>query len=542
MRVEPNALFYGDNLDILQKHFDAESVDLIYLDPPFNSNATYNVLFKEVSGVASEAQLQAFSDFWHWDEVAERTYVKLQERADAVSDTVVSLVKMLGRNDMSAYLVTMAIRLVELRKVLKRTGSLYLHCDPTASHYLKILLDVVFNPRNFRNEIIWKRTSAHNDATKCGAIHDTILFYTKSDEYVWHPKPIPLSEDYKEEFLDQYDEKLKKWYKRADLTGAGITKEGESGKPWRGIDPTKKGRHWAYTHAELDRLDKTGRIHWPKSKDGMPRQKVYEDELDKMPIQDIWTDKEVKALHNLSQERTGFQTQKPTGLLKRIIEASSDEGQIVLDPFCGCGTTIIAASELKRKWFGIDVTNLAITLIKSQLRKNKVYAGRDYQIIGEPTTLTEAEGLAKQDKFQFEWWAISLLDATPSKPSADDPRRGTKGAEGGVDGWLTFREGNNPELERVVIQAKGGEHIGAGMVRDLKGAMDSKKAKLGVLITLFEPTEPMRQTAREFEYYESPTWGQKYPRVQIITVGELLSGKRPLLPTASGGLTASRTK
>lgn len=546
MGVQPNALFYGDNLDVLPKYFDSESVDLVYLDPPFNSKESYNVLFKEVSGVESEAQLQAFTDFWHWDDATERLYLKVQERADKVSDALVEIVKLLSRNDMSAYLVRMTASLVELHRVLKRNGSLYLHCDPTASHYLKIILDVVFNPRNFRNEVIWKRTFAHSGADKMGPVHDTILFYTKSDEYVWHPKKVEYSDTYKKNFFKFTDPKTKKPYRLTLLTGSG-TRGGSSGKPWRGVNPTKIGRHWAIpgyvrpllgsvplpdVQSALDKLDEIGRVFWPQKKGGMPLFIQYQDDLGGVELQDVWAD--IPPIPPQSPERTGYQTQKPIALLDRIIDASSDEGQVILDPFCGCGTAIISANGLKRKWFGIDITHLAITLIKSRLKEMKVYAGRDYQIVGEPKAFTDAEALAKLSKFQFEWWALSLLDASPSKPSAENPRIGTKGAEGGVDGWLTFREGTSPELEKVLIQVKGGENIGVHMVRDLKGAMDAKRAKLGVLITLYEPTEPMMQTAREYDYYESPTWGQKYPRAQIITIQELLSGKKPNLPQTAG--------
>lgn len=329
----PNALFYGDNLEILRKYFPEDSIDLIYLDPPFNSKANYNILFKEESGELSEAQIQAFTDFWHWDEASEKAYLELQSIADKVSETVKAFVSFLGRNDLTAYLVMMAIRLVELHRVLKPTGSLYLHCDPTASHYLKVVLDVIFEPWNFRNEIVWRRTAAHNDATRCGSIHDVLLFYTKSDDYVWNSIQVPLSEEYKEMFLDSLDEKTGKRYQRVDLTGAGITREGESGRPWRGIDPTSKGRHWANSHALMNKWDKEGKIHWPKDPKGMPRYKRFEEELGTMPLQDIWPD--IHPIHNQSSERTGFQTQKPLKLLKRIIESSSKEGQIVLDPFCG---------------------------------------------------------------------------------------------------------------------------------------------------------------------------------------------------------------
>ncbi len=236
----------------------------------------------------------------------------------------------LGKSDMLAYIVMMGIRLLELHRVLKQTGSIFLHCDTTASHYFKLLMDSIFGIDNFRNEIIWKRTSAHNDAKRCGSIHDSIFFYSKSSSYLWHPVLIPLTEEYKGAFIDCYDAESKKWYERGDLTAPGVTKEGNSGKPWRGIDPTKKGRHWAIPkyaadlvaqtkspQEALDKLDHMHRIHWPEKKDGIPRLKRYEDELIGMLLQDVWTD--INPIHNMSPERLGFQTQKPIALLEQII-------------------------------------------------------------------------------------------------------------------------------------------------------------------------------------------------------------------------------
>ena len=403
-----NILFYGDNLDVLRKHFPNECIDLIYLDPPFNSKADYNILFKETTGEQSSAQIQAFSDFWHWNKVARHAYEYLisnhvNEKVASVSE---ALYRFLGTNDVSAYLFMMTERLLELHRVLKLTGSLFLHCDPKASHYLKIVLDAIFDPENFRNEIIWKRTFAHNDARRCGAIHDTIFFYSKTPEYFWRTVSIPLSEDYKEMFLDQKDEKTGKRYARIDLTGAGVTKDGESGKPWRNIDPTAKGRHWAYTHAKLDRLDKEGRIHWPKK--GVPRLKKFEAEFSGMSLQDIWND--IRPIHNQSQERLGFQTQKPLPLLERIIDSASKEGQWILDPFCGCGTAIVAAEKLRRHWIGIDITYLAINLVKNRLKDS--FPECEFDVEGEPRDIGAAIELAK-NRYQFQWWALSLVDARP---------------------------------------------------------------------------------------------------------------------------------
>jgi adenine specific DNA methylase Mod len=276
---------------------------------------------------------------------------------------------------------------------LKPTGSIYLHCDPTASHYLKMLMDSIFGPDNFRNEIIWKRTSAHSSAKRCGPVHDTLLFYSKTDVYVWNRLYQPYEEDYLKTFFEQEDSDGRKW-KRMDLTGAGI-RHGETGKPWRGIDVTAKGRHWAYPPSVLDKYDAQGKIHWPKAKDGMPRLRQYADEMPGVPLQDIWTD--IRTMHNLSAERLGYPTQKPEVLLERIINASSNEGDTILDPFCGCGTAIAAAQKLNRQWIGIDITYLSITLIKHRLHHAFGDAAK-YEVVGEPTALTDAKALAEENQ------------------------------------------------------------------------------------------------------------------------------------------------
>jgi DNA modification methylase len=340
-----NHLYYGDNLEVLREHVRDESVDLIYLDPPFNSNATYNVLFRGPSGDQSQAQIEAFEDTWHWNNAAEKAFDEVMQGPNAdVANMLRAMRSFLKDNDMMAYLTHMAVRLVELHRVLKPTGSIYLHCDPTASHYLKVLMDAVFGPTKFLNEVIWKRTSAHSSAKRYGPIHDTLLFYSKGDTYCWNKCFDPYDQDYLETFFDQEDADGRRW-KRTDLTGAG-TRNGETGLPWRGIDVTAKGRHWAYPPRELDKLQAKGKVHWPKKTDGMPRLKQYPEDLPGVPFQDVIA--HIRTMHNLSEERLGFPTQKPVALLERIISASSNPGDVVLDPFCGCGTTVMPP----RSWAG----------------------------------------------------------------------------------------------------------------------------------------------------------------------------------------------
>jgi DNA modification methylase len=508
-----NTLYYGDNLDVLRRYVADETVDLVYLDPPFKSNQDYNVLFAEQDGSRSAAQIKAFEDTWRWDRAASAAYEEVVEGGGRVSQAMQAFRTFLGESDMLAYLAMMAPRLGELRRVLKPTGSLYLHCDPTASHYLKMLLDAVCGPGNFRSEVIWKRTSAHSSAKRYGPVHDVLLFYTKSDSYTWNQIHEPHDTAYLDTFFDQTDADGRRW-KRMDLTGAGI-RHGETGQPWRGLDVTAKGRHWAYLPSVLDNLDAKGRIHWPEKKGGMPRLKQYPEDLLGVPLQDVWMD--IRPMHNLSRERLGYPTQKPEKLLELIVTASSREGDTVLDPFCGCGTTVTVAQRLNRRWIGIDITHLAITLIRHRLFTG--YGGKaEYEVIGEPVSLPDAQALAEQDKFQFQWWALGLVGARPAEQK--------KGADKGIDGRLYFHdEPQGGKTKQIILSVKGGS-LKAPDLRDLRGVIEREKAEIGVLIALEEPTKQMRTEAASAGFYDSPGWKKKYPRLQLLTVGELLGGKR----------------
>lgn len=358
-----NRLYYGDNLDVLREHVADASVDLVYLDPPFNSNASYNILFKSPTGLGADASIQAFDDTWAWGPTAEGALLDVIGSGNtALVALLNAMERFIGKNAMMAYLAMMAVRLVELHRVLKPTGSLYLHCDPTASHYLKLVLDAVFGPSNYLNEIIWKRTSAHSSSKRYGPVHDTILFYSKSHNYTWVPAYQPYDERYIDGFYTHFDDDGRRW-RRSDLTGAGI-RNGETGLEWRGINITAKGRHWAWPPSELERMDTAGKLHWPAKAGGMPMLKRYLDEQSGLPAQDVISD--IPPMHNLSDERLGYPTQKPRALLERIIAASSNPGDVVLDPFCGCGTAVDAAQKLGRRWIGIDVTHLAVGLIEKR--------------------------------------------------------------------------------------------------------------------------------------------------------------------------------
>jgi site-specific DNA-methyltransferase (adenine-specific) len=438
----------------------------------------------------------------------------------------------IGENDMMAYLAMMAVRLIELHRVLKPTGSLYLHCDPTASHYLKIVLDGVFGKEHYLSEIVWKRSHSHNTAKRYGPIHDTIFFYGKSLEVRWNGVYVPLNDTY----IDSHYKNIEngRRYKRQDLTGAG-TRNGETGQPWRGIDPTPKGRHWARPPDELDKLDKQGKIYWPEKAGAWPYLKLFLDETLGQPIQDVWTD--IDPINPIAQERLGYPTQKPLALLERIISASSNEGDIVLDPFCGCGTALDAAQKLKRDWIGIDITHLAVSLIEKRLKDRypELQGKGAFIVEGVPQDFAGARNLAERDKHQFQLWACSLVGVQPY-------RGGKKGADQGIDG-LGFIEVAKGKTEKVVVSVKGGEHIGASMVRDLKGTVEREKAAIGLFVTLADPTKPMLTEAASAGHYESPHHGG-FARIQILTIAGLLDGtQRPHWPDlASGGQNFKKAK
>lgn len=545
-------LYFGDNLDILRHNVADESVDLIYLDPPFNSKRDYNLLFKTPKGHESDAQIMAFEDTWHWSGQAQDEFREIEKSTNTdVAEMMRALRAFIGENDMMAYLTMMANRLLEMHRVLKPTGSLYLHCDPTASHYLKIVLDGVFGKENYRSEVIWKRTSGHNSAKRWGPIHDTIFLYTKSAKFTWNK----IFESYDESYLDRFyrfeDEGGR--YRIGDLTGAG-TRSGDSGLSWKDVNPTAKGRHWAVplrvlneilpdvgtdsltTQAKLDLLDEANLIYWPP-KGLVPQFKRYL-KIDKgTPIQDIITD--IQPIGAQAAERLGYPTQKPLALLERIISASSNEGDVILDPFCGCGTALDAAQKLNRQWIGIDITHLAVSLIEKRLQDRypelagspSTGAGRTgkkkFDVIGVPQDFAGARDLADRDKHQFQLWACSLVSVQPY-------RGGKKGADQGIDG-MGFIDVDKNKSEKVLVSVKGGEHIGASMIRDLKGTVEREKAVIGLFITLTPPTKPMLTEAASAGHYESPLHGA-FPRIQILTIEGLLNGtERAKWPDMSGG-------
>lgn len=513
----PNKLYYGDNLTVLRDHVASESVDLVYLDPPFNSNATYNVLFTSPAGEASQAQIEAFDDTWHWNEAAERAFDEVMESGNTdAAEMLRAMRSFLGMNDMMAYLAMMAVRLIELHRVLKPTGSLYLHCDPTASHYLKILLDAVFGKERYVNEIVWKRSDAHNDARQgskhYGRIHDSIFFYTKSDRYLFNALHTPLPQSTVEKWYKNVEPVTGRLYNKGDVTGPGGAGKGNPHYEWNG-----QLRYWRYKKEKMQQLHDEGRLVY--SSTGMTYQKRYLDESKGVQIQDFWDDISMLRGLNSTGERLGYPTQKPLALLERILAASSNANDVVLDPFCGCGTTVHAAQKLGRRWIGIDVTHLAVGLIRRRLID--AFPHCKFDVEGTPVDLDGARELARADKHQFQLWALSMVDAQPYKG-------GRKGADGGVDGYLYFKP-DGKSVEKAVISVKGGGNVGVAMIRDLIATIEREKAKIGVMLTLEDPTTIMRREATGAGLYASPMHG-KFEKIQILTIEDLFAGKKPHLP------------
>lgn len=517
--MDTNVLYYGDNLEILRKYIPDESIDLIYLDPPFNSKATYNVLFREPTGAPSQAQISAFEDTWHWGLESERALQEIVTSPIAsapVKEFMSVLPKLVGkRTDMMAYLTMMCIRLLELKRVLRDTGSVYLHCDATASHYLKLLMDTIFGVANLRNEIIWKRTTSHGDwkqgAKQLGRIHDSILFYAKGADNTWNTPFVPFSA-----------EQIEKQYYKVDAEGrhyrlvtpTAKKPGGDTSYEWKGVRPPK-GRYWAYTKEKMAEMDRRGLLYY--SSTGQPYIIYYLDERPGVAAQSVWTD--VSPMSPTSKERLGYPTQKPEALLERIIKASSNEDDVILDPFCGCGTAIVAAQRLNRRWIGIDITHLAIGLMKWRLKNMTPVPS--FKVVGEPIDLAGAVELANQNKYQFQWWAVSVVGGQPYGDKK-------KGADTGIDGYLYYMD-EKDKIEKAIISVKGGKSTSVSMIRDLGHVIDREKSDIGVFISLEKPTRPMLEEAAMKGFYHSPL-GKDYPRIQILTIEDILQGKSPDIP------------
>ena len=518
-----NKLYFGDNLGILREHVPDESVDLVYLDPPFNSNATYNVLFKEAGGEGSAAQIHAFDDTWHWSMESEYAYRDVVTSGPRkLADLLQAMRSFLGHNDMMAYLTMMAQRMTELHRVLKPTGSIYLHCDPTASHYLKLLMDSVFGLASFRNEIVWKRSDAKGDtgqgAKHFARVNDVILFYVKTEANTFRAQYGPLDAGYVERFY-RYSDPDGRRYKLDNMLGPGGAAKGNPEYEVMGVT-----RHWRYSRERMQQLIDDGRVI-QTNPGTVPMYKRYLDESRGTPLTSNWSD--ISFVRGWAKERLGYPTQKPEALLERIIQASSNEGDVVLDPFCGCGTAVAVAERLKRRWIGIDITHLAISLMKSRLHDTFGTQLSEYDVVGAPQDTESARALAAESehdgRYQFEYWALGLVDARPGHD-----RR--KGADAGVDGYINFFDDESGKAKTVLVQVKSG-HVQRNIIATLKGDMEREKAELGLLVTLEPPTGPMEREAASAGVYVPERFpDRQFPRVQIATIEDLLNSHGPDLP------------
>lgn len=514
-----NKLYFGDNLEILREYIDTESVDLIYLDPPFNSQAQYNVLFHSPDSERAAAQASAFRDTWSWGEEAESAYAEMMRFGGKAAKLLDALRSAMGESDMTAYLAMMTLRLVELHRVLKPTGSLYLHCDPTASHYLKILLDAVFGLRFFRAEITWKRSTSHgNVGSNYGSLSDAIFFYTKSDKYAWNQQYAELTDKYIESKFTNLDADGRRW-QSVSLRNPGFRPNLQF--PFKASNGQTYLPHpngWAVNRERLERYDREGRLHYPRREGGQLRLKHYLDERRGTKLQNIWDD--IPAINSQARERLGYPTQKPLALLERIINASSNPGDTVLDPFCGCGTTIEAAEKLKRQWLGIDIAVHAIKVIEARLSER--VGSVNYDEEGLPRDFASAVALAERDKYQFQWWANYLFNPHALR------EHGKKGADRGIDGELFFPNGPGRPWGRMLTSVKGGERVQPAMVRDFARVLERENAQMGLFICLRSPTREMTREAVSVGFADT-VHGQ-IPKLQIVALEEWFEGHRPKLP------------
>ncbi len=522
--MDVNRLYYGDNLTIMAE-WPSQWVDLIYLDPPFNSNRNYNAIYKDETGRPLPDQVEAFCDMWELDDERERAIrtMPVLMREAGIDDAITEFWRLWmqalrgTQPRLLAYLSYMAQRLLVMHRLLKPTGSLYLHCDPTASHYIKALLDSVFGHDNFQNEITWQRTTAHSDAKRYGANTDTILFYGKSEYFKFNPQFQPYGDDYKGRFRRKDDDG--RLWTDGDLTAKGLT--------GGGYEYEYKGKNelWRVPLETMERLDGEGRLHFTNR--GGIRIKRYLDELPGRPVQALWDD--IPPINSQAAERMGYATQKPLALLERIISASSNPGDVVLDPFCGCATTVEAAHNLGRKWIGIDIAIHAVKRVASVRLEQRLglIEGQDYIVEGVPRTVEGAQDLWRRDPYHFQKWAVEQSDGFVTT---------RRSADGGVDGRLYFAVPHERDLQSMVIEVKGGRNVNIADVRSLAGVLDHDSALIAGLIVLHPPAERQARNFTRFmaEAGSLDILGIEYPRLQLLTVDDILDGKRFQTPTVAG--------
>lgn len=516
-----NRLYFGDNLEVLDEHVADESVDLVYLDPPFNSNRNYSVIFgRNRAADETVAQSDAFEDTWRWTPTTETLIGDLSNTAPTrVADALSAYYTLLGESEALAYLVNMTPRLLQLHRVLKPTGSLFLHCDPTMSHYLKVLLDAMFDARNFRNEIIWNRTAAKAlQTTRVARNHDVILAYGKSENFIFNSDAMfaPYDEtDLDAKTREKYSLKDKDG-RRYQLTSLINPAANRPNLTYEFLGVT---RVWRWTKERMQAAYEGGQVV-QTAPGRVPRLKRYLDEQRGKPLSDVWTD--ITPINARAAERLGYPTQKPVALLERIIKLTTNPGDVVLDPFCGCGTTVDAAQRLGREWVGVDITQLAVDVITKRLQHtfgSEVFD--QIRITGIPKDLGGARALFDRSPLEFETWAVTMVNAEPNRKQVADK---------GVDGIARFPLGGKGQIGKLIVSVKGGKTIGPAMVRELLGAVEARKAQMGVLITLAPPTRGVTDAIDHGGVFTHPANGQKYPRLQHITVADLLAKKRPQVP------------
>lgn len=574
-----NKLFYGDNLEVLRQKIKDETIDLCYIDPPFNSKRNYNQIYNNI-GKEDQAQAQAFIDTWTWDDAAEKGFEDVISNVGGVFtsqsiELIIGLEKVLRKGSLLSYLVSMSLRIAEIYRVLKPTGSFYLHCDPTASHYLKLVVDSIFCSQKgeYQNEIIWRRTGQHNKVTRYGPIHDVILFYTKTDKYTWNFPKRPFMKGHINENFIQDEKGYKTNYYGNVLTGSG-TRGGESGKPWKGFDPTAKGRHWAVPgavvedidedlselsqHQKLDRLYELGFITITEG-EAWPIYNRYLNSTDGQALPDIWAfqpytkgtvfqtekgiDEDIRWLSTKDSERLGYPTQKPEGLLERIISASTNKGDVVLDAYCGCGTTVAVAQHLKRKWIGVDITYQSISLILKRLED--AYDSsviEKIELNGVPKDFKSAVALAnkQEDKTRKEFEKWVTLTYSNNRAIINEK----KGGDGGIDGiayLLDINDKNKKEHAKAIFSVKSNKTLTPSVIRDLNGTIEREGAVLGFLLTLY-PMDNLVKESKKYGTYKNKLFNHDYPKIEVISVEEIFQGKRMNLPTGVAVVKGAKKK
>ncbi|OYX43356.1 MAG: site-specific DNA-methyltransferase [Rhodobacterales bacterium 32-67-9] len=518
-----NALYFGDNLEVLREHVKDHTVDLIYLDPPFNSDARYNVLFESPDEKRRSAQAEAFRDTWFWDHEAEDAFRQVAQIGGPLALFVNALYGALGRSDLMAYLVMMAVRLHELRRVLKPSGSLYIHCDPTASHYLKIMLDGIFGPELFRNEIVWNRTGAKSlTSRRLPSNHDIILVYGGSTDAFWNTEASYMP-------YDEADlpDKTRQKYCHRDERGRRYQLDNllnpNKDRPNLTYEFMGVTRVWRWTKDRMEAARAAGMIH-QTAPGRVPRFRRYLDEQKGLPLSDVWAD--INPLNSQARERLGYPTQKPLKLLERIIALSSKKDDLVLDPFCGCGTTVHAAASTGRRWVGIDVAYHAIELVADRLTKNLgLKEGMNFEVDGRPNDFASAVKLAERNKYQFQWWANYLV-------GVQQLREIKKGRDQGIDGEIFFPGGPGKGFGRILTSVKGGNSVGVSDVRDFRGVLEREGADGGLFICLRRPTRDMAQNAASAGFFS--IGNSQYPRLQIVSIEAWFEdNQQPVIPSTA---------